>query len=69
MAAEASGGFRTFELLRFGAEGLRIDRTEEAGMRTRREMLLGSLAGFTAAIAAARPETAPLQVTYYFLPG
>jgi hypothetical protein len=38
-------------------------------MRTRRELLLGSLAGLTAAIAAGRPESGPLQVTYYFLPG
>ena len=38
-------------------------------MRTRRELFLASLTGFTAAIVAARPETAPLQVTYYFLPG
>lgn len=38
-------------------------------MRTRRELLLGSLAGLTAVVVAARPEPGPLQVTYYFLPG
>jgi hypothetical protein len=39
-------------------------------MKTRRELLLGSLMGFAGVVAAARPaKTGPLEVTYYFLPG
>jgi len=39
-------------------------------MRTRRELLLGSLMGFAGIVAAARPaKSGPLVVTYYFLPG
>ena len=39
-------------------------------MKTRRELFLGSLMGFSTVLAAARPEKlAPLDVTYYFLPG
>jgi hypothetical protein len=39
-------------------------------MKTRRELLLGSLLGFSTVIAAARPDkSGPLNVTYYFLPG
>jgi len=39
-------------------------------MKTRRELLLGSLIGFSGVLAAARPaQSGPLQVTYYYLPG
>ena len=39
-------------------------------MKTRRELLMGTLLGFSTVIAAARPDKAvPLEVTYYFLPG
>ena len=39
-------------------------------MKTRRELLLGTLIGFSAVIAAARPgKPGPLEVTYYYLPG
>lgn len=39
-------------------------------MKTRRELLLGSLMGFSTVLAAARPEKSGLlDVTYYFLPG
>jgi hypothetical protein len=37
---------------------------------TRRLLLLGALAVFSAVLAIARPEKAgPLEVTYYYLPG
>jgi hypothetical protein len=37
---------------------------------TRRVLLLGALAAFSAGLAMARPEKAgPLEVTYYNLPG
>ena len=37
---------------------------------TRRLLLLGALAAFSAVLAVARPEKAgPLEVTYYYLPG
>lgn len=39
-------------------------------MRTRREILLGAVSAFSAGLAVALPEkAAPLEVTYYFLPG
>ncbi len=39
-------------------------------MKTRRELLLGTLAGFIASAAFARPAASgPLEVTYYYLPG
>ena len=37
---------------------------------TRRVLLLGALAVFSAVLAVARSEkTGPLEVTYYYLPG
>jgi hypothetical protein len=36
---------------------------------TRRVLLLGALAAFSAVLAVARPENGPLEVTYYYLPG
>ncbi len=37
---------------------------------TRRVLLLGALAVFSAVLTVARPEkTGPLEVTYYYLPG
>ncbi len=37
---------------------------------TRRDVILGALGSLTAALAAAMPSRpAPLDVTYYFLPG
>jgi hypothetical protein len=39
-------------------------------MKTRRELLLGSLMAFWTVLATARPEkSGPIEVTYYFLPG
>lgn len=38
-------------------------------MKTRRELLLGTMAGIIAAAMSARPAKGPLEVTYYFLPG
>jgi hypothetical protein len=43
---------------------------EMGGSMTRRVLLLGALAAFSAVLAVARPEKAgPLEVTYYYLPG
>ena len=43
---------------------------EMGGFMTRRALLLGALAVFSAVLAVARPEkTGPLEVTYYYLPG
>ena len=43
---------------------------EMGGSMTRRVLLLGALAAFSAVLAVARPEkTGPLEVTYYYLPG
>ncbi len=40
------------------------------GSMTRRALLLGALAAFSAVLAVARPEkTGPIEVTYYYLPG
>jgi hypothetical protein len=39
-------------------------------MTTRREILLAAVIAFSAGVAGAMPEkSAPLDVTYYFLPG
>jgi len=43
---------------------------EMGGSMTRRVLLLGALAAFSAVLSVARPEkTGPLEVTYYYLPG
>ena len=61
---------RTFELGGGGPTESGLCFPEMGGSMTRRVLLLGALAAFSAVLAVARPEkTGPLEVTYYYLPG
>jgi hypothetical protein len=68
--SEHSVDVRASEMDGLGPTESGLCSPEMGGFMTRRALLLGALAAFSAVLAVARPEkSGPLEVTYYYLPG